>query len=151
MTDLLTIVGFLLGGSVLARAAWVHLEREEHDVLHTHPKLVVALIICGTMILGVQAVGVRYGARGARDGAEALRLVRSAVDPEGEVARSGAAGQVVVVADIEAVTIAATACAQDHDGYDAIRACVIDHLRREVGAPPILVARTTTTTTRRSP
>lgn len=141
MSDVMTIAAFVAAGSLLAAVAWRRLEREEHDVLHTHPKLVVVLIIAGTLILGVQAIGVRYGAK-------ALHLVESAVDPEGEVARRGAEGQVVVVADIEAVTIAATTCAEEHDGHAAIRNCVIERVRRETGAPPIITRRTTTTAPR---
>lgn len=138
MSDVLTVAGFVVAGVVLAAMAWRRLEREEHDVLHTHPKLVVVLIIAGTLILGVQAVGVRYGAR-------ALHLVESAVDPEGEAARRGAQQQIVVVADIEDVSIAAAACAQSNMGIDAIESCVIEQVETRHGAPPIVVARTTTT------
>lgn len=145
MTDVGIVAGFTLGGVVLAWLAWRKLEAEEHDVLHTHPKLVVALIICGSLILGVQGLAVRLGASAQRDGAESLRLVRSATDPKGEVAKAGQQQQIVVVADIEDVSIAAAACAQANAGVDAIRSCVIEQVEARQGDPPILTKRPTTT------
>ncbi len=142
MSDILTVLGFMAFGAALAFGAWRRLEAEEHDVLHTHPKLVVTLIVCGSLILGVQAVGIRYGAR-------ALRLVESAVNPEGEIARRGADQQIVVVADIQAVSIAAAACARQHAAVEDVKACTITEVERLTGQPPILSRSSSTTTTRR--
>lgn len=141
MSEVIAILGVSIGlGTLIAWLAWRRLEAEEHDVLHTHPKLVVSLIVAASMILGVQGVGIRFGA-------QALRLVESATDPDGEVARRGAEGQIVVVADIEDVSIAAASCAQINQGLDAIRDCVVAEVERQRGLKPVLTQRPTTTTT----
>lgn len=144
MTTVLIPVGFLAIGLVLARLAYVQLEVQEHDVLHTHPKLVAVLIVCGSLILGVQGAGVRLaaeakvdGANAARDSAEALRLVRLTVDPDGNGKVDGPqAGGSTTVADVEEVAIAAAYCGAHHDDLAAVRACVLAEVQRLTGRVP---------------
>lgn len=134
MTALLIVLVIMAVGITIARMAWVRLSAEERDVLHTHPKLVVALIVSAAVILSVQTIQANFVLH-------LVDLVEEATSPKGAAAKQ----QVYVVAGLEATAIAAAHCAQGHDDVEQIKACTVTEVERLIGQPPVIAQLPTTT------